>query len=151
MLSGRVPESNAGVIAANLDTGAYAGQDADEAGQYRFPIAAESGDSMLIWYLVGNERSQTRDFEIPLLELEAMAEPAVTLPDGDGLVTVSGFVPQPLALVFASNAASGATGDAQSDEEGYFSLQIAADSGDELEVWYKYGGDFSPVTVVDVP
>jgi hypothetical protein len=150
-LSGRVPKPNAPVIAVNNDTGAYAGDDADEAGRYWFQIAAEPGDHMEIWYLDGNDRSDDRVFEIPRFELEAMAPPAVTAPDADGVVSISGLVPEPLAQVFVSNLATEVTDDVPSDEEGRFSIQIAAESGDQLELWYKYGSDFSPITLVDVP
>jgi len=150
-LSGRVPEPNVPVIAVNNDTGLYAGEDADEVGRYRFQIAAEPGDQMEIWYVLGNDRSEDREFEIPRFQLETMVPPAVTAPDAEGRVSVSGLVPEPLAQVFVSNRATDDTEDTPSDEDGRFSLVVAAESGDELELWYKFGSEFSPVIVVEVP
>ncbi len=149
ILSGTVPEPGVPVMAVNNETGVYAGDDADGAGWYEFQIAAKPGDRMEIWYLVGNHRSDDRRFEIPRFGLETMAPPTVSPPDADGLVSVSGLVPEPLAQVFV--AAPGGVQDVNSDAEGSFSLQVAAQSGDTLDLWYKFGSELSDVISVDVP
>jgi hypothetical protein len=150
-LSGSIPEPRASVYAANDATGVYAGQKADEAGRYRFQIAAEPGDPMRLWYDIGSERSGSRPFDIPRFGLESMSRPNLVGPDADGFVTLSGIVSEPLAQVFVTNLGAGVTDDVPSDEEGRYAIQIEATSGDELELWYKFGSDFSPVIAIEVP
>jgi hypothetical protein len=150
-LSGSIPEARAEVYAANDATGVYAGQKVDDAGHYQFQIAAEPGDPMRLWYDFGSERSGYRPFDIPRFELESMARPNLAGPDADGFVTLSGIVPEPLAQVFVTNLGAGVTDDVPSDEEGRYAIQIEAISGDELELWYKFGSDLSPVIAIEVP
>lgn len=64
-LSGRVlPGAN--VYADNLVTGASAGQRADtQTGEYRFRIAAQVGDDMVLFYKYDSEFSDRLNFTVP--------------------------------------------------------------------------------------
>lgn len=55
---------NAHVIALNSRTNLSAGQQTGDSGHYDFEIAAEAGDAILLWYVVGVDQSPPVSFSI---------------------------------------------------------------------------------------
>lgn len=64
ILDGSLSENDAEVIAMNQRTGEIRGQRVDDNAHYRFPIGADIGDTMELWYTVGDEKSPTLLFVI---------------------------------------------------------------------------------------
>jgi hypothetical protein len=56
---------NAHVIALNERTNLSAGQQTGSDGHYGFEIAAEAGDPIVLWYVVGVDQSPPVAFDIP--------------------------------------------------------------------------------------
>jgi hypothetical protein len=54
---GRVPEPAAPVLALNTNSGRYAGDTADDRGEFEFEIAARRGDVLELWYEARGRRS----------------------------------------------------------------------------------------------
>ncbi|HEX9618504.1 MAG TPA: hypothetical protein VF989_00125 [Polyangiaceae bacterium] len=63
-LSGRVT-GGALVFALNPRSLLIGGQLTDGSGLYRFPIPAEEGDELVLWYEVGGRTSPTRSVSVP--------------------------------------------------------------------------------------
>lgn len=143
-LSGEVPEPRVPVIAQNVRTEVFAGEMADERGAYRFQIAASPGDPMRLWYTHNLERSEEARFSIPEVGLPAPALPTISGPDAEGLVTIEGAIPRPLGEVFVRNDSVDQTESVASDSTGAYSIDVAAERGDAMSLWYEYGSDRSP-------
>ena len=150
-LTGDVPEPSVPVIAQNAQTGIISGAPADEQGHYSIRIAARSGETLSLYYLVGSRQSDLRRFVVPAFELQMLPLPIVSVPDADGIVHLQGVAPESLCRVFAQNTVSGESADTLADVEGVYAIAIAAEAGDEIQLWYKYGPDLSGVITVNVP
>jgi len=149
-LSGEVPEPSVPVIAQNVRTEVFAGEMADERGAYRFQIAAEPGDPMRLWYTKNLDKSEEARFSIPEAGLPAPPLPTVSGPDAEGLLTIEGTIPRPLGEVFVRNDSLDQTESVASDSTGAYALDVAAESGDAMSLWYEYGSDQSPALTFTV-
>jgi hypothetical protein len=80
----------------------------------------------------------------PTLPLPPPSKPTVTGPDEKGLVTLDGNVLSG-ASVYAANTRTGEIrGQLYTGNDGHYTILIAAQVGDEMEVWYSVGTDQSP-------
>jgi hypothetical protein len=64
ILDGTSPEPGAAIIAWNHRTGEIRGQITDQSAHYRFSIGADLGDTMELWYTIGEEKSPSLVFII---------------------------------------------------------------------------------------
>lgn len=87
----------------------------------------------------------------PTLPLPPPSRPdTIEGPDQQGLVHVEGTVPG-YAEAFLKNDRTGVGVFQQTGRDGRYSLSIAAQPGDYLQLWYEQNGDESPFTDVYVP
>lgn len=86
----------------------------------------------------------------PTLPLPPPSRPDVTSPDSAGFVRLSGVV-QRESTVFALNQRVGRIVGQTTDETGEYELELSAEVGDRLVLWYRNGADESPTTEVIVP
>lgn len=143
-LEGEVPEPEGIVLARNRRTDVIAGTIADRAGRYDFTLSAEVGDVVRLWYVGDDVASDTRDFMIPADGLPVPAVPALGW-DDSGRARLSGTLERRLAPVFVRNVESGAEAEGVSDTQGEYVIVIEAESGDTLELWYRFGSEQSEV------
>lgn len=86
----------------------------------------------------------------PTLPLPPPSRPLVTAPDAAGFVQVSGRV-RSESTAFAQNMRTGRITGQTTDETGEYELELAAEVGDRLVIWYRLYGEESPTTEVLVP
>ena len=86
----------------------------------------------------------------PTLPLPPPAQPEIETVS-QGLVELSGEVPQPLVPVIARNVRTEIFAGETADERGAYRFQIAAEPGDELRLWYTLNYDRSEETAGTVP
>jgi len=85
----------------------------------------------------------------PTLPLPPPSRPTVEGPDETGMVTLDGHV-QGEAPVYAANPRTGDIRGQFTEADGHYRFQIAAQVGDELELWYSVGTQNSPIIVFQV-
>jgi hypothetical protein len=86
----------------------------------------------------------------PTLPLPPPSRPTVEGPDQQGQVVLDGNVLGG-ATVYAANTRTGELrGQLYTGDDGHYRIQIGAEVGDELEVWYSIGTDQSPSIVFKV-
>ena len=86
----------------------------------------------------------------PTLPLPPPSRPDITPPDSRGLSTLSGRVPSGTTAL-AQNLANGKLVGQVTDETGFYELQILAESGDRIALWYRDVYRDSSSTVILVP
>ena len=93
----------------------------------------------------------------PPLPLPPPAEPEVTATGEEGMVLLSGHVPQPRAWVSARNLSRIDTGDTRAiggdraDERGDYAFEIRGYPGDYCVLWYEYADDESQTRDFEIP
>jgi hypothetical protein len=132
-LSGTVEQPEATVLALNQRTAHIDGTRADPAGRYSFQMAAQPGDPVELWWEFHTEVSERQTFRIPY---PAPALPALSGPDGQGQVVLTGRVAVPGVSVFVRNQGTGAASSTVADSSGAYQLVLSAAVGDSLELWY---------------
>jgi hypothetical protein len=85
----------------------------------------------------------------PTLPLPPPSRPTVEGPDQDGMVTLDGAV-QGDAAVYSANPRTGDIRGQFTAADGHYHFQIAAEVGDELELWYSVGTMNSPSIVIQI-
>jgi hypothetical protein len=86
----------------------------------------------------------------PTLPLPPPSKPDIDGPDSRGMVTLTGTLPHPRAFAFAlPEVGQGSIFHTQDDAK--YVLVLAAQEGEEIEFWYEFGNDKSPVIVFLVP
>ena len=85
----------------------------------------------------------------PTLPLPPPSRPDVQGPDQEGMVTLDGAV-QGDAAVYAANPRTGDIRGQLTGADGHYHFQIAAEVGDELELWYSVGTTSSPSIVFQI-
>lgn len=88
----------------------------------------------------------------PTLPLPPPSEPTVTGPDEAGVVRLQGRA-RPTAWVFAVNKASQFGAFQAADAEGRYELELRAQVGDEVALWYELNGEGSEalILVIEAP
>lgn len=89
----------------------------------------------------------------PTLPLPPPSKPTVEGPDQQGMVTLSGRTEEG-ADVFAANLRTGdIVGKIDIENDGLYVIVIAAEVGDEMQLWYTLGTEESPSIVfkIDAP
>jgi hypothetical protein len=76
---------------------------------------------------------------------------ALTAPDADGVVTLTGEGAQPEAIVFAYDEDTEAGVIGKADAAGAYALRLEARSGDTVSYWQRVGTDDSPTQHAVVP
>jgi hypothetical protein len=87
----------------------------------------------------------------PTLPLPPPAAPDVTAPNEQGLVTLSGTVDQPEAMVLARNLRTAHIDGTFADNAGRYAFQMAAQPGDPAELWWEFGEEVSKVQAFRIP
>jgi hypothetical protein len=85
----------------------------------------------------------------PTLPLPPPSRPTVEGPDQNGMVILDGNV-QGDAPVYAANIRTGDIRGQFTAADGHYRFPIAAQVGDELELWYSVGTQNSPIIVFQV-
>jgi hypothetical protein len=132
-LSGTVEQPESTVLALNQSTAHIDGTFADTEGRFSFQLLAKPGDPVELWWEFGNQASSRRLFRIPY---PAPALPAVSGPDAQGQVVLSGTVPAAGASVYVRDLTTGAAASTAADSSGAYQLVISAKIGDSLELSY---------------
>jgi len=86
----------------------------------------------------------------PTLPLPPPSKPTVEGPDEQGQVTLDGTAHAD-APVYALNTRTGEIRGQITGSDGHYRFQLAAEVGDELNLWYSVGTDLSPSIIFKVP
>lgn len=101
------------------------------------------------WFLVAALAVPLAACLSPTLPLPPPGAPDVSAVDKDGNVTLTGTA-NANALVYAYNDRSGGGAIATADADGAYKAKLAAQLGDQIEVWQEVGNDRSGTAYVTV-
>jgi hypothetical protein len=93
----------------------------------------------------------------PTLPLPPPAAPEVDGPTAEGTATLRGRVPRANARVYAINWTRMEADDPRAfggdvaDGEGRYEFEIAAQPGDQCDLWYEFANDRSQVREFEIP
>ncbi len=79
----------------------------------------------------------------PTLPLPPPAQPEITGPNDQGLVTLSGTVDRPEATVLALNERTAHIDGTFADKAGRYAFQVEAQPGDPMKLWWEFGKEVS--------